>query len=300
MERALLGESTGEMVWSLRKRPKVVIPKKIRNLFLVAAGVALIATGAAIQDYVPLWLWTSVQTVGVVVLSILIGLWIHDWFGGNPELRDLKAAVQEFRLGANALSSGVHKIYDRRSDAKGDIMEDLKHSEISCRLYAGVYISEIQKDPEFPNLISDAAKRASAKENTYLVSFCSLPQFDKGSAIELLNVWARREKDPHRGALQERIRRAHDIFQRNIDDIEKGGVQINVKRRFLVNCILPHSLVIIDDRIAYVSFYDWKNIRGDDAPTLRLEGGYWLNNFVEEANILDRHYSVEAEGLVNE
>ena len=53
---------------------------------------------------------TSVQTVGVVVLSILIGLWIHDWFGGNPELRDLKAAVQEFRLGANALSPN----YSRR------------------------------------------------------------------------------------------------------------------------------------------------------------------------------------------
>ena len=280
---------------------RVKKPTTLRNAILLLVGIVFILFGSLLQEYLPYWTSTSVQTIGIVLVSMLIGHWIHDWFGGNPDLEALKEAVTEFKLGCDARQSGVTRIYKKRSDAKDDVLADIKASERSCRIYAAVYFSEIYKDDDFPKALIAAAKNAQNKNTVFLLSYCSMdpncssnPSANYRNNALILDMWAQREGDPDVGDLRSRITRAHNMFERIASKVTDECRSINVVPRYFVNYMVPHCMIILDDHVVYLALYDWANERGDHAPTLRLVDGYWAEVFVREANALDERYSTLA------
>jgi len=95
----------------------------------------------------------------------------------------------------------------------------------------------------------------------------------------------------------DRIQRGTDMYQSLISQIGErvGGDWVEAKRRYFRDYGCPHSLLIVDDRVVYVSFYDWYHERGTNAPTLRLENGPWAQLYLREANKIDEFFSIGAD-----
>lgn len=233
-------------------------------------------------------------SVGLAVISVLLGFIIYDLFGGPPELRALRAAFEEFRVGGRTLGQGITAIYTTRESAKNDVLDDLKISKKSCRMYASVYISEVVKHSDFNGNIARAAQLAKSSGESYIFSYCSLhPEPEDAHGVAILEMWARREGDKSTQSISDRIHRGTEMFIAAALSV-KERANIEVSRRYYVGYPSPHSMIIIDDQVVYVSFYDWYHKRGDHALTLRLENGPWAQTFLREADIINDGLSVDA------
>lgn len=198
---------------------------------------------------------------------------------------------------------GLTSAYRKRSDAKEDIIKDVQASSICCRIYVGVYFSELMKtsiDDPFIIALNKAVERARRNNQKYVISYSSLaPELEEPDNekinLTILQCWARREGEKSIQFLRDQIKLGTKEFSKIIENVgsEPGGNIIG-RRMYFKNYLISHALLIIDNRIAYVSLYDWVNPRGTDSLTLRFEGEPWATLFVNEANKLDKEYSFEA------
>lgn len=274
------------------------IPIWFKDILLLAVGVSIFLFGCVLQlIHTKDIIWQLVQTFGVTIFSVWLALVIHRVFGGPPEIQEALASLIDLQLGQQTRAAGIAKIYDDRAGANGDMLEDLRNSQASCRMYAAVYLSQFVKNERLKAALLEAASRAHSRKKKYNISYCSFAPDEIEPNGSLLRIWAARENELDNSGVIKRIQKGSQIFEGLEKSIEAalGKGRTRITRRFFKNYLSPHSLLIIDDSIVYVSFYTWRHISGDSAPTLRLESGPWHKVFLEEASQIDEQFSVESE-----
>lgn len=264
-----------------------------RNTWLLFFGFSLLILGSYLGELgIATFFTESIQTAGIAVLSLLIGFWIYNLFGGSPELNEIKLAISEFERGAHLDRLGVKSIYRRRSDAKADMLKDISSSKYSTRMFASVYIGEILKDPSLPGALLEAMKRSHADDNIYVFEYYSFDPNGQVTSPDVLEAWAKKEGDNSDEALKARITRGSNVFEnliKNLIGLEVAGIQ--GVRKYYDHYLSPHSMLVIDDETVYVSYYDWGNKQGDHAATLKLRDGPWAVDFLKEAKVVAEKYS---------
>jgi AHBA synthesis associated protein len=238
------------------------------------------------------------ETTALAALTVWVSMILTRWLGLSAEMREATEMISDLRLGASAKQLGVTDVYQKREDAKDDIIRDIEQSRFSCRTYAAVYLTELHKDEAYFTAIARAARSASGRK--YLVSYTSLNPGGGGADAVLRQVWARREGDDSVDPLEQRIKTGHARFHSAMLPIQQDReTPADVRRRFTRNHTFTHSLLVIDNVIAYVGFYDRVNARGNMAPALRLQGsGPWARNFLLEADNIDSKWSIAAASAI--
>ncbi|MCI0362855.1 MAG: HAD-IA family hydrolase [Phycisphaerales bacterium] len=195
--------------------------------------------------------------------------------------------------------NGVSQVYATRDAAVARILEDIRSSKRSCWISAAVYFDKLIKPQGHEELAValEAAGNRVLHDGEYHFSFCSLSTDTSRQSLAgernaaLLECWRRRERDATIEDLQTRIRRGSSAFENLARELATRAPAIRPERRFFRDYLVPHGLLVIDDHIAYVSFYDWGSQSGQQALTIRFEGGRWGKKFVAEAHTIRSHYS---------
>lgn len=194
--------------------------------------------------------------------------------------------------------NGITHIYKTRDAASSQMLDDIRASRKSCWISAGVHVRGLIL-PEYHSRFCEAIAHASSTvprgSRRYRLTFCSLsPDTSESSRagkgnFYILDSWRLREHDDDISPLQRRINRASGSFETIARHLATHDIEC--ERRFFHDYLLPHSLVVIDEKIAYVSFYDWVTPAGNSALTMRFDGGHWGDTFVQESLLIRNRYS---------
>lgn len=185
--------------------------------------------------------------------------------------------------------SGITKVYPFRRDATNDMLDDLEQARESVRLYARVYISEFVKHEEFPKRLALAA----ANSKNLVVRWVSCDAADKNLMAQLYAIEdpkSSRWKDE--AGYVDHLRGARSAFEEVVavvsSGLKKAKKVLTYEHRAFDRYVPPYSMLLLDDRIAYVSLYKASGF-GTYSPTLRidrtlgeLEGGLknWIGDFL--------------------
>jgi hypothetical protein len=209
------------------------------------------------------------------------------------------------------MATGMTHAYPARTAALPDIKADIALAEESICMYARVFISELVKDPEFAQMIGKIADRGSNTDTPLTVRHSSTDPRDIDLAEKLYKI-----EDPKVERWKtiteycNHIKWGHAAFADRHADLTKYLAQRGKKdpdqRRkvqfedgYIENSLLPYSLVVIDERIVYVSIYSLSsNKYGTFAPTMRLvvepnDEISWAERFLEEANKIHNQYTTQ-------
>jgi hypothetical protein len=236
-----------------------------------------------VMEHMHVGFWETPIDLANKVTDAIIGMKESHQTGGW-----IRAQTPSSEVGRNCLSLGVTAIYNRRSDAAGDMLADIRRSRQSCRMYSGIYLASLVKNDDFLDALHMAAERSLG--TPYQLVYCTLNPAATGADLAVMELWAQRESTPGADELARRIReRGYSRFSK-IREI-KG---VNAAYRFFSRFVLTHSMLVVDDSIVYFTPYDWVHDSGENCITLRLEGGECTRSFVKEADVIDSHYSVVA------
>ena len=195
---------------------------------------------------------------------------------------------------------GLTRIYEYRDEAIPAVLRDISCSQRSCWISAALYVDKLIKRDQHDAVVEAlvaAGKRADASGHQYELSFCSLSPDMSGQGVAgsgnaaILTAWQHREKDDEIASLIQRIERGSSDFNLLAGLVSEACPSVCVERRYFHGYLVPHSLVVIDDSIVYVSFYDWSRQSGRSALTMRFEGGKASARFVSEARKLKQAHS---------
>lgn len=190
--------------------------------------------------------------------------------------------------------------YPNREEAKKDMFRDIAKAKVSVRLYARVYLSEIVKDThQFATSIKKAV--ANAKGQLLLRSTANNHSSDVvvDRLYQLEDPKRRRWKS--REAYLNHLAQADGSIEHLASEIadevgpKSGRKRIRFEKR-VVNEIFPHSMLVIDESLVYVSFYRLSHTTfGTHSPTLRLVNEPnrldWADTFLREAAQIDKALS---------
>jgi len=264
-----------------------------RNTWILFLSSILLLLGFFLEreGYSPV-ISSSLQTAGTAILSLLVGFWIYDLFGGTPEIREMRNAMEEFKQGKESDRLGIKKLYKRRVDAKAEMLADISQSHHSVKMFAAVYVGEILKDPALPEALLKAIRHSTEPFTFEYYSFDPTGEFTPSA---LLEAWSVREGDSAPNKLVARIARGSELFGTMVKNVKNFGAgSFTGVRKYYKSYLSPHALLVIDDDIVYVALYDWGNKQGDFAPTLRLKDGPWAETFIREAQVVSEKFSVVA------
>lgn len=205
--------------------------------------------------------------------------------------------------------TGLSYAYLARREATDRIAQDICDARESISMYARVYISELIKDTRVFSAAIESAVRSSdgGKSSGELVISHASTDPEDTQLVE--KVWE--QEDPqHRewtsaDEYRHHLRRSDVSFEkihrelgdklRDVPIAERKRVRM--KRRYITGCVLPYSLVIIDDRVVYVSYYSLSSGSrfGSFAPTMRLtcdgcSKESWARAFLREKVDIDINY----------
>ncbi len=208
-------------------------------------------------------------------------------------------------------ATGMTHAYPTRTAALPDIKADIALAEESVCMYARVFISELIKDPEFAQIIGRIADRWDNTKDPLLVRHCSTDPRDIDLAEKLYKM-----EDPNRERWKtiteycNHIKWGHGAFTERHADVakflsHKSKKDPSIRRKiqfedgWIEGSLLPYSLVVIDEKIVYVSIYAMSsNKYGTFAPTMRLvaepcDDTSWAERFLEEAAKVHESYTSE-------
>jgi phosphoglycolate phosphatase-like HAD superfamily hydrolase len=196
---------------------------------------------------------------------------------------------------------GISDVYPTRDAARERILDDIRTSTRGCWLSSSVYV-ELVRNQHHEDFIEALAAAHTHGAHDYQLTFCSLSPDCDGLAgpnnQAVLECWRRREGDRKIESLQARISRGSSMFETLAATLGERVPTVRAERRYFRDYLVPHSLVVIDYSIAYVSLYDWATPSGAQAFTVRFEGGQ-ADRFVREVERIRtsnsyRHYKVLA------
>ncbi|MCP3994218.1 MAG: nucleotide-binding protein [bacterium] len=218
--------------------------------------------------------------------------------------------LQEVEIAAFYSQTGLTTAWPKRTEAASAILTDVGQARKSVAMYARVYISEVLKDTSgFSKAILQAADQGSKSggpRESLTIRHVSVGADDRSGLAKL--VWKQEDPQGKRWPTLARYKKHlkdSDVFfdavfrkvQRMVGSSPSARRKsIQFDRRCLADFPLSHSLVVIDDRIVYVSFYSMSGSRyGTFAPTMRLEATLeadnWARHFIEGAHRIDRKHS---------
>ena len=262
-----------------------------RNTWILFLSSVLLILGFFLEreGYSPV-ISSSLQTAGTAILSLLVGFWIYDLFGGTPEIREMRSAMDEFKQGKESDRLGIKKFYKRRIEAKADMLADISQAHHSIKMFAAVYVGEILKDPALPEALLKAIRHST---EPFIFEYYSFDPKGEFTPQALLDAWSEREGDSAPSKLVARITRGSELFSNTIMSIKNLGIgSFRGLRKYYKSYLSPHAMLVIDEDIVYLALYDWGNKQGDFAPTLRLKDGPWAETFIREAQVVSEKFSV--------
>lgn len=206
-------------------------------------------------------------------------------------------------------TTGLTYAYPERSSAINDMLNDISNAQNSVCMYARVYISELVKGTMFSPAIMKAAANSLKGDSPLLIRHVSCDSTDKVLAQKQYAI-----EDPDKKRwnsledYQTHLKWSTEVFEERYRDVlnlsESKKYKNNPDRKtilfengFLRESLLPYSLVIIDNKIIYVSFYALSSNRyGTFAPTMRLvsesnEETSWADRFLEEKEKIDNNFT---------
>ncbi len=238
--------------------------------------------------------------------------------------------------------AGLTHAWKKRSCALSNLEKDIGNARNSVTFVTRVYHSELFKRPnDFASALVAAASKMADGASPLEVSFYSTNwKYDFGvdqeasgacpdmgfcktwpsnnAVLQQLftfestqNVWRNRWDDMRKyiDHMKEKSS-TFDAVQSTICEQYHGlADKLVFKRDYVHDLLLPYSLVMIDDRIVYASFYTLndKETYGSSAPTIRAEarsdqplsnsgkaGDHWVQLFQDEIEKLKTHYMVSS------
>ncbi len=196
--------------------------------------------------------------------------------------------------------------FPSREAAKPAMLRDISKADFSVRMYARVYLSELVKDVSgFTDSVREAIGVA---KGDFLVRSTTTNNKDVALMQRLYSqedpeglVWT--TLDEYTGHVRNAARRVGNLFRAVEKGLEASGSEEKVRFELReIDDVLPHSLLIIDERVVYVSFYRLSSTaHGTHAPTLRLvneEGrADWADIFLRDARHIDEQLARAQEGM---
>ena len=189
----------------------------------------------------------------------------------NPRNVWAKRGLTEEDIGQFFYDTGLTHAYPDRIRAMDQILSDIKGASESVSMCARVYISEILKSP----VLSPSIYYAAQKNQKACIVFTHTSTSPENE--ELVTSAYKREPSVAENIDQYRkhLGRSDVEFDSRFEELKqlkaKGASVVgSVKfvRRFLKS-ELPYSLIVIDEKIVFVSFYPIAGI-GTYAPSMRL------------------------------
>jgi phosphoglycolate phosphatase-like HAD superfamily hydrolase len=192
---------------------------------------------------------------------------------------------------------GLTSVYANRDEAIPLMLDDIRRSQKSCFISAGVYVNQLIRVNHHDRIAAalSAAAMQTDRAAPYRVTFCSLSPFADDDRLPgprneyLLNMWASREGDKSVSMLQRRIEAGSNDFEALTKQLKDNNIVF--ERRYFKDYLISHGLVVIDDTIAYVFFYDGTTRSGASALTMRFANGSWAQKFATESNAIRTQFS---------
>jgi hypothetical protein len=172
--------------------------------------------------------------------------------------------------------------YGARREAVDRMLLDISQAAHTVRMYSRVYISELLKDTSaLSSAIAQAARSAANRSNAELrIIHTSTSSRDDQLALRTWNQedpWGVEWADLQ--TYQQHLKRSDALFDILGQSLAKelspfpmeSRARVRLIRNYLVDYVPPYSVVAIDDRVLYVSFYSMSTARkGSFAPTMRF------------------------------
>ncbi len=204
-------------------------------------------------------------------------------------------------------SSGLTYAFKQRRESIERMLEDIRSSHSSLEMYARVYISNLIKNPDLVHALrAVACAQPKQSPEPFVVRHVSTGYEDRA----LTNLlW--KQEDPHGkifntiSVYESHLKRSDREFEARHEELKETLAALDQEKRrsfrfersYIVNWIMPYSLVVIDRSIIYVSFYSIaKKEYGSFAPTMRLvcdasSCDSWATLFLEAKAQIDQHLS---------
>ncbi len=205
--------------------------------------------------------------------------------------------------------TGLTHAFQTRLEALPRMLEDIQNAKRSISMYARVYLSNLLKSPELADALATAVTSKAAAGSRFVVRNVSTDPEDLALVNQLYlfeDPGKRRWKTVdeycrHLTGSNALYDEKYEDLQGKLARIEKGQrATVLFERHYLVNYLLPYSLLIVDDAIVYVSFYSLSSKRyGEFAPTMRLsyKSGdserRWAYKFLQERTNIEEKYLKE-------
>lgn len=260
----------------------------LRILFLFIFSLFLISINDWIGVHLSFFAGTS-KTIGLSMFGVVSTIYIYKKFGGEPLIRDLHRLIRNIEIANQAEEIGLSRIYRSRTEAKGDIINDVENASESIILLSAIYHSEYIKESvneEFVQALVKASQNANTRNNKLHLEYLSLAPGDKSTPADsrstLISLWAKKE-NKSTDEVYKQIVRGSEEFNRLVANVQqKTNHIIDARRCFLVDYLAPHALIIIDNKIVYLSPYDYFHVRGEMSLTMRLTNGKWAQVILNE------------------
>jgi predicted nucleotide-binding protein len=205
--------------------------------------------------------------------------------------------------------TGLTYAFGARREAVDRMFADIGHAQRSIRMYARVYLSELFKDTTTLSRAIAQAARAQAQRDGRTEIQITHTSTDAQDEALARRTWS--HEDPKQQEWKElqdyqrHLGRSDALFKKLFETLgrELSGTPrsqraaVRLERRYLVDCVLPYSILAIDDQIVYVSFYEMSPDRfGTFAPTMRLvchgrPSESWAAAFLAIVEDVDREFS---------
>jgi len=205
--------------------------------------------------------------------------------------------------------TGLSYVYRAREESREKMLSDMRQAKTAIAMYARVYISELIKDFRgFSESIAAAVERRDNSQTPELVVSHTSTDYRDDALVE--QIWAQEDPGHEEWSsledYQRHLKRSDVKFSqlhKHLSEMLASSraarrKRVRFKRSYLSRCVLPYSLLVIDESIVYVSFYSLSKGRfGTFAPTMRLvcssgSCDTWAQSFLAEKNDIDLNYSI--------
>lgn len=198
---------------------------------------------------------------------------------------------------------GFTSAFLERHDAIHQMLDDMANAETRISMYARVYLSELIKQADaFSEAIINAVSKSS--ESHFLVEHISTNYSLESNERIIRQLWLHENADHRRWATVDDYVKHLQSSDAYFVDIQNalvnnspsdiGEKHVEFRRAYIKECFLPYSMLIIDKKIMYVSFYTLTKQRyGTHTPTLRLsceQNNTWGASFLDEISRLEKNY----------
>jgi len=172
------------------------------------------------------------------------------------------------------------------------MLVDIESARESVRIYARVYLSELVKHPQLPQRLAQAASKSNGLVFRWVS--CDIEDEVVAEKIRAIENDPQKPRWPGLADFLTHMRQARldfdRIVERIFEELGKDKTKLRPESRSFDHFVPPYSMVLVDERIAYVSLYRASGY-GTYSPTFRIdrERGKpdWIGDFLPAKKLAD-------------